>query len=162
MAEGHRAPVEVSGSVPRFVVNPKDFIGLHLVGEDEDRACWVLYRQIVGTVSGWWPPEHAGVEEKLAIARRMRREQGSPLWRPVEIGEERPLDLVLMRGQAGHGRDARLVPMHVGCVVRPGLMLDAEKRSGVMLRAYRSTSTFSAHPKVKVRFIRLYRPEALA
>lgn len=161
MAEGHHSPQQIPGRFPRAGLNPQAFLGLRFRADDGRRVCWILYRHIVRETAGISLPEYEGVEDAAEISRIMRGEQISRRWLPVAPRDERPLDLVLMRGQVGHGREARLAPMHVGCVTRPGWMLDAEEGTGVMHRCFRETLTSEAHPKVRHRFIGVYRSRLL-
>lgn len=123
--------------------------------------CWGLYRLIVGERLGVWLDEFGGVDKPLSIARTMLLTQG-PQWAPVTPGEERPFDLVMMRGTVGEGRSARSAGLHVGCVIEPGKMIDIEERTNVMVRAYRNTPHFVAHPTVVNRVTGIFRSVALA
>jgi cell wall-associated NlpC family hydrolase len=123
--------------------------------------CWGLYRLIVGERLGTWLDEFGGVESPIAIARTMATTDG-PNWVRLQPGEDRPFDLVMMRGVVGEGRAARSAGLHVGCVIEPGKMIDIEETTGVMIRAYRNTSRFSAMPTVINRVTGLFRPAVLA
>lgn len=124
--------------------------------------CWGLYREIVAEVAGVALDEHGGVAGYPAIARRLADERSASDWRRIEPGDERGLDLVLMSGLV---RDAsgrtRSAPLHVGCVVEPGLMIDIEETTGIMVRAYRDTLRRAALPTVVPRVLGLYRHHTL-
>lgn len=124
--------------------------------------CYGLYRLIVGEHLGVWLDEFGGVEDYRTIARTISSGTSGPGWIRLEPGAERPLDMVMLSGIVGRGRDARSLPLHVGCVVEPGLMLDIEETKGVMRRAYRTTPTVSADPSVVNRVIAVLRPTVLA
>ncbi|WP_333822867.1 NlpC/P60 family protein [Pinisolibacter sp.] len=124
--------------------------------------CWGLYRAIVAEAAGVVLDEHGGLGAYPAIARRLTDEAAAAGWRRIEPGAERPLDLVLMTGlvRGGDGR-TRSAPLHVGCVVMPGLMIDTEETTGVMVRAFRDTALRRALPTVTPRLLGLHRPAAL-
>jgi len=122
--------------------------------------CWGLYRLIVGERAGVWLDEFGGVESYRAIARTVEAERGG--WRETAAGEERPLDAVLMRGLVGQGRQTVAVALHIGCVVEPGLMIDIDDGTGVMVRAFRSTPTRTAKVDVANRVIGIFRASAIA
>lgn len=121
--------------------------------------CWGLYRLLVGEQTGIWLEDYAGTENLRLAARTARQEARHGLsWVPVPAGQERPLDAVLMTGLiAGHA-----APVHIGCVIEPGRMIDIEETKGVMVRAFRSTSRFQASASVANRVRGIYRPVALA
>ena len=124
--------------------------------------CWGLYRAIVAEVGGVVLDEHGDVVAHPPIARRLAAERRASHWREVEAGAERPLDLVLMTGLIadGEGR-THAAPLHVGCVIEPGLMIDTEETTGVMVRAFRDTSRRRVLPTVAPRVLGLYRHVAL-
>lgn len=124
--------------------------------------CWGLYRLIVGELRGLWLAEFEGHEEPLRIARTAQREASDGGWLPVAPGEERPFDAVLMTGLLGEGRGTLSAPIHVGCVIAPGRLIDIEESGGVKIRAFRSTSTLRAKPEVANRVRGIFRPVALA
>lgn len=123
--------------------------------------CWGLYRAIVARAAGVDLDEHGDVVAHASVARRLAAERREAHWRPIEAGDERTFDLVLMTGLVD--RDRRLVaaPLHVGCVIEPGSMIDTEETTGVMVRAYRDTALRRALPTVVPRFLGLYRHAAL-
>lgn len=147
------------------MIRVPDYLRLRFAMGGRDRPtvdCWGLYRLIVGEQTGKWLAEFEGVESRLAIARTLAREGSSSSWTAVPAGEERELDLVLMRGLIGKGKETATAPMHVGCVTKPGWVLHIEESVGVLHQAFRSTSTALAHPNVGPRVLGIYRPEALA
>jgi len=147
------------------MINPADYLRLGFLMGGRARPavdCYGLYRLIVGERLGVWIDEFGGVETPYAIARTMASGGTRPGWLTVAAGDERPFDMVMMRGVVGEGRAARSAPLHVGCVIEPGRMIDIEETTGVMVRAYRDTARFSALPTVVNRVTGLFRPAVLA
>ncbi len=107
--------------------------------------CYGLHRMIVGELTGVWLAEWSGTTDALEIARTLAGERAEGGWRKVDEGDERVADLVLMTGVAGAGMAARVVPMHVGTVLQPPMMMDIEIGRSAMVGpigrhpAYRST-----------------------
>jgi len=124
--------------------------------------CWGLYRLIVGEITGLWLSEFAGHEEPMRIARTAAREADAPSWVRVAPGDERGLDAVLMTGLAGEGRGTLMAPIHVGCVLEPGRMIDIEETGGVKVRVFRTTTRLRATPDVANRVRGIFRPAVLA
>lgn len=124
--------------------------------------CFGLYRVIVQERAGVVIPEHAASRSFLASKRALEAERAGGGWSEIEPGAERELDLVLMWGVTGRGRHARAVPLHCGCVVRPGLLIHIEDGVGVLVQQFRDTAATGAHPRVRERVLGIYRPEALA
>jgi cell wall-associated NlpC family hydrolase len=125
--------------------------------------CWGLYRLIVGEQLGVWLEDYAGTEELRAAARVAKSEASNwRSWVPVPAGEERPLDLVLLTGLITAAGTVHAAPVHVGCVLEPGRMIDIEETTGVMVRAYRSTSRVRASASVANRVRGIFRPAVLA
>lgn len=124
--------------------------------------CWGLYRLIVGEITGCWLSEFEGHDEPMRIARTAAREAGAPSWVRVPPGEERALDAVLMTRLAGAGRGTLMAPIHVGCVVEPGRMIDIEATGGVKVRVFRTTTRLRAAPDVANRVRGIFRPAVLA
>ena len=124
--------------------------------------CWGLYRLIVGEKLGIWLAEFEGHEEPRRIARTASIEAASSSWMQVPAGEERSLDAVLMTGLLGEGRGTVAAPIHVGCVLEPGRMIDIEEVGGVRVRTFRTTTTSRARPEVANRVRGIFRPAVLA
>lgn len=148
------------------MIRTADYFGLGFLKGGRERPavdCWGLYRLIVGETAGVWLAEFAGTEDLRNAVRVARQEAADGLeWLPVAAGTERPLDAVLMRGIFCDGSRVTAAPVHVGCVVEPGRMLDIEEVGGVRLRAFRSTARVLARPDVANRVLGLYRPQVLA
>lgn len=124
--------------------------------------CWGLYRLIVGESRGHWLGEFSGTVAPRTIARTARREAAQGEWLEIRPGQERPFDAVLMAGLIGEGAVVHSAPIHVGCVIEPGRLIDIEEGTGVMVRAYRNTSRFRASPAVANRVRGIFRPLVLA
>ena len=135
----------------------------HPAGRDWPAVdCWGLYRLIVGENFGVWLGEFSGLEDPRAIARTAMRESTSRDWLPVLPGAEQAGDAVLMTGLLGEGRLTLSAPIHVGCVIEPGRMIDIEATNGVLVRNFRSTSRLRAALEVANRVRGIFRPRALA
>lgn len=122
--------------------------------------CWGLYRLIVGERTGLWLDEFGGNESAYSIARVMAREVPGSGWDEIAPGEERTLDMVMMRGLVGQGRATISAALHVGCVVEPGLLIDIEETSGVKVRAFRDTASRASAPSLRNRVLGIYRARA--
>lgn len=119
-------------SIPIWVGH---YIGLSFKGHGRDRKgvdCWGLVRLVMAEQFGISLPSYATQYESTA-----REDQLAPLieeerkwWIPVETGDERLGDVVVlrMRGQ----------PIHVGLVIEQGRMLHAEVGIGSVLDSYKS------------------------
>lgn len=138
-------------------------LGFQMGGRERPAVdCWGLYRLIIGEQLGQWLEEYGGIDRPVGIARTMAGETAGAAWVPVRLGDERAFDMVMMRGAVGAGRAARPAPLHVGCVIEPGRMIDIEETTGVMIRAYRDTASVSALPTVAQRVTGIFRPAVLA
>lgn len=147
-----------------MTIRTEDYLNLRFQGAGRARPfvdCWGLYRLIVGETTGIWLAEFAGVAELKRTAGVVRSEQVGGDWRPVAPGAELALDLVLMRGILRDGSRVTAAPVHIGCVIGEGRMIDIEEVVGVRVRAFRSTARVTARPDVANRVVGLFRPGAL-
>lgn len=147
------------------LIQVQNYLRLGFVKGGRDRPlvdCWGLYRLIVGESLDIWLAEFEGHEAPMRIARTAAREASSSGWLPVVPGDERPFDCVLMTGLLGEGRGTLSAPIHVGCVVDVGRLIDIEEIGGVRVRAFRTTSTARASSEVANRIRGIFRPRALA
>lgn len=147
------------------MIRTEDYLRLGFLKGGRERPavdCWGLYRLIVGEVRGIWLSEFEGHEEPLRIARTAAREASGNGWVSVPAGEEQPFDAVLMTGLLGDGRGTLAAPIHVGCVLDAGRMIDIEEVGGVMVRTFRNTPTLRATPDVANRVRGIFRPAVLA
>lgn len=146
--------------------SPRDYLSIRFRLGGRDRAtgldCWGLYRLIVRDATGVELGEHGDIASYPDIARVLGAARRASSWRRIDPAEERPLDLVLMTGlvRASDGR-LRSAPLHVGCVIEPGLMIDIEETTGVMVRPFRDTARRAALPTVAPRFLGVWRHAAL-
>lgn len=163
MAQALGARVGVQGGV-QAVIRIEDYLRLGFLKGGRERPlvdCWGLYRLIVGEGRGVWLEEFAGHEDPLRVARTVTREATAGGWLPVEPGRERPLDAVLMTGLLGEGRGTLSAPIHVGCVIGLGQLIDIEETGGVKVRTFRNTTTMRAAPAVANRVRGIFRPAVL-
>jgi cell wall-associated NlpC family hydrolase len=81
--------------------------------------------------------EYSDTKDRVGVTSTFEAE--SRKWSERRIGEEKPYDVAAFNimGQ----------PMHVGLVVKPGLMIHAERGCGVYLTNYRRESQWSKRLK---------------
>lgn len=92
--------------------------------------CWGLVRVAFADLVGIQLSAHpVGAYDALAVTRAMRAETTGGDWHPVAIGEEQPMDVVVMQTIHATGHVAEL---HVGLVVRPGKLIHVEEPAGTM------------------------------
>lgn len=147
------------------MIRVEDYLRLRFAKGGRERPavdCWGLYRLIVREGRGVWLAEFEGHDEPLRIARTAEREAAAGGWMKVQPGDERAFDAVLMTGLLGEGRSTLSAPIHIGCVVAPGKLIDIEETGEVKVRAFRTTSKLSARPEVANRVVGIFRPVALA
>lgn len=165
MAEALDPSERVQGGI-QAVINIENYLRLGFLKGGRERPavdCWGLYRLLVGELRGVWLAEFDGNVEPLRIARTASREAADGgSWVAVPAGEERPLDAVLMTGLLGEGRGTLAAPIHVGCVLEAGRMIDIEEVGGVRVRTFRTTAKLRAAPEVANRVRGIFRPAVLA
>ncbi|RFC66440.1 hypothetical protein DYI37_03075 [Fulvimarina endophytica] len=112
--------------------------------------CYGLHRAILMTVAGIEDVPEWGEGYSVADARRVGAlfEEGAARRPWIAVTEEREFDAILLR------RRGRL-PLHVGTVVRPGIMLHITSQHSPRLEDYRS-------PEWRSRVLGFFRHEALA
>lgn len=109
-----------------------DYIRIPFVEHGRDRDgvdCWGLVRLVYFDRLGIDLPTltgYANTKDKLTIPGIIGQE--SSLWQPVSLGAEKELDVAVFRICG--------VPMHVGIVVKPGIMLHSECGSGTYVANY--------------------------
>lgn len=141
--------------------DPATYVRLPYREDGRDRRgvdCWGLWRMIVRDVTGIDVGEHGDVHGRFGIARRLADERASGAWCLVPGAQDRALDLVLMTGVGPAGRVA---PMHVGCVWRPGVMIDIEAGPGVVVQQFRPTPRAQILPTLANRVLGVYRHERI-
>lgn len=124
--------------------------------------CRGLYLMIVRDRAGVALPDYGVSADALKWVRGIERERASGDWLEVEPGQERELDLVLMREIVGRGDYARPLALHCGCVVEPGRMIDISRAAGVRVTQFRDTPKKRANGTVRQSVIGIYRPQELA
>lgn len=123
--------------------------------------CRGLYLLIVQDRAGVALPDYEVSADRLAWVRGIERERQSGDWLAIEPGDERELDLVLMRDFVGRGDHVRPLALHCGCVVEPGRMIDITAM-GVRVSQFRDTLRRKADGRVKHDVLGIYRPRVLA
>jgi hypothetical protein len=108
----------------------------------------VLFGELTGISLSAHP---VGAYDARAVTRAKRAEEGSGQWRPVEIGQERHFDCVVMQTIHATGHVAEL---HVGWVVRPGKLIHVEEPAGTMCVPF-------GHPTIDGRIRKIWRHRQL-
>ncbi len=129
---------------------PAEYLPIPFVDRGLTRAgcdCYGLYRLILLEQTGHALPEHPDVAagETLAKLRNILAAAKSAEWTKVEPGDELGFDVVLMRGQFEAEGRKHSRPIHMGCVVEPGVLIHTEEGAGVTLAPYRE------HPRIRSR-----------
>ena len=129
------------------------YVGLPFVNLGRDRAgldCYGLVRLVLADQRGIALPSltetYASVEERAELAAALSAISAQSPWAPVARGGEQPFDVAMF---SVFGR-----PLHLGIVVRPGLMLHVSDGHDSRIEDYRR-GTWAP------RLIALYRHEAL-
>ncbi len=112
----------------------------------EGLDCWGLARLILAERFGVDLPsysrEYRDTTDKAAVAAAVQRHL--PAWTPVAEGHEREGDVVLMESAFGH--------LHMGVVVRPGVMIHIERGAEVTLCNFLINKIYGQRPRS------IYRP----
>lgn len=129
------------------------YLGLPFVSLGRGRGgldCYGLVRLVLAEERGITLPSYteayASVGERAEIAAALSGAIAQRTWREVPPGREQPFDIALF---SVFGR-----PLHVGIVVRPGLMLHVSDGHDSRIEDYRA-------PTWAARLIAIYRHEAL-
>jgi cell wall-associated NlpC family hydrolase len=115
--------------------------------------CWGLVRLILLEQQNIELPTYSEVEEGANL-QKLKAIGGAALseqWEEITKGDERAFDVVLMKGQIEHEGSKYSRPIHIGCVVKPGMLIHIELGSEVSVVDYRN------HPRVKHRVVGFYR-----
>lgn len=128
------------------------FVGIPYGERGRDRAscdCWGLVRLVLaerGIVIPAYDLGHATPEERERVAALIRQEKAREPWLPVQAGEERDYDVVVMpRGRAD---------MHIGIVAKP--------RTKMMLHVSRALGSSRVESYRDMPRLTFYRHGALA
>ena len=114
-----------------------EYIGIPFVDLGRDREgldCWGLFRLVLQEQLGIELPSFIEVYEGETsnwehLGRAITGRIAQVGWEPVPAGQEQPGDGVLCR--------LRGEPMHVGVVVRPGIMIHTHRGTNACLEPYR-------------------------
>lgn len=143
-----------------MTISTKPYVGLPFAEHGRDRSgvdCWGLVRLVIGDVTGVWLPSFSTTYASTTTGDEVAESVAvncfnCPEWTTVPAGDERPTDMVVMKGwwRAPAG-GLRSGPIHVGVVVRPGSMLHVEEGIDAAVGQYRSD--LRIRPRV-LRFVR--------
>ena len=111
-----------------------NYIGLPYKPKGRDRSgvdCWGLHRLIKQEVKGVLLPDftqsYLDPDDSDSVARLVLAEARKN-WMPVQHGEELPFDVIVLRLKSS--------PMHIGTVVRPGVMIHVLDGTCAVLEEY--------------------------
>lgn len=129
----------------------RDYVGIPYRDLGRDRSgcdCWGLARLVwterAGVEVPMYGTVHGGGGAGGEVEPAVLEATSGDLWNPVQWGDERGFDAVLMRGvwrDAGGALHAGLI--HVGIVAAPGVMLHIEQGIDASLGFYRSDPRLS-------------------
>lgn len=131
------------------------YVGLpYRVGgrERDGLDCWGLVRLVWREEFGLAVPEHAGVEwgceaATASVSAYIAQEAAGAGYWPVAAGQEREGDAILLR--------VRGLPLHVGVVLTPGIMLHVAEGADAVVEGYHSMAWSR-------RVLGFYRPKGIA
>ena len=114
-------------------MNTNDFIRIPFMDHGRTREgvdCWglacVIFKEVRDISLPLMSVGYENTKDKLRISDLI--ETNATQWTVVEEGDEQLFDMAVFRMR---GR-----PMHIGVVVKPGLMIHCERGSGVHLTRY--------------------------
>lgn len=117
----------------RYVGIPYEEYGRTQLGAD----CWGIVRLILTEQAGLDLPENPIDPTDGSGIERLIGEHLGP-WNVIIPGDEQPFDVILMSGCYGKGFDMRRATMHVGLVLRPGIMIHSTSNTGAaVIERYR-------------------------
>lgn len=117
--------------------------------------CYGLVRAILTERAGLSLARHDGfdVSRGMDVAALISSEATD--WLPIERGDERQFDVVIMRGVFEAGGKMVGADMHMGLVTKPGHLIHTEEKAGVQHQPF-------THPAIRDRIRKIYRHRALA
>jgi|SRR5690348_7644255 len=150
-----------TSNVPSAVSNLRwvdRYIGIRFKSKGRDFSgvdCWGLHRLICMEKAGLSDkdlPLYVGIGsfEGKKVGEEVQRNIGK-IWMPIQRGLERPFDAVLMKGEYIHNGVWKRGEIHIGTIVRPGLLVHIE--NGMLGAVCLSLS----HPEIEQRFVGIYR-----
>jgi len=117
-------------NVPSWVA---EYIGIPFLARGRDREginCWALLGLVFRERYGVELPEYVEVHPQNPKAVGEHYEEEIQDWLPVESGQERAGDVLSLRTPGW--------PLHVGLVVRPGLMLHIATGTHSVVESYQA------------------------
>ena len=117
----------------KYIGIPYEEYGRTQLGAD----CWGLVRMIWAEQAGLDLPEHT-IDPRSGETVASTIESHLGPWNVINPGEELQFDAVLMTGCYGKGFGMRRATMHVGLVLRPGIMIHSTSNTGAaVIERYR-------------------------
>lgn len=120
--------------------------------------CWGLVRLVILESTGVKLPEYPEISQGASLTklRTILAAADGPEWSEINAGNERAFDVVLMKGIVLHDGKRHQRPIHIGCVIAPGMLIHIEQGSDVTVVDYRT------HPRMKHRITGFYRHRRLS
>lgn len=101
--------------------------------------CWGLICDIFSSQRGIHLSDYPEIPEgaNLAKIKAILSAAKGPQWADIPAGKEQPFDVVLMRSIISVDDRRHSRPIHIGCVLSPGVMIHIQRDSGVSIVNYR-------------------------
>lgn len=157
MAQASVHPTNLPSTVPdvRWV---DKYVGIRFKDKGRDNGgvdCWGLHRLICMEKAGLSDkdlPAYVGIGafEGKKVWEEVKMNIGT-IWMPIQRGLERPFDAVLMKGEYIINGVWKRGDVHIGTIVRPGLMIHIE--NGMLGAVCLSLN----HSEIEQRFVGIYR-----
>ena len=117
--------------------------------------CWGLVALVYKRQAAIDLEPFSAVESTDGAAVEMVITREAAKWVPVSRGDEKALDVVVMRSIFEHDGKAMTADMHIGVMTGPGFILHTEQKAGAM-------HVPLDHQTIKQRIRAVYRHRALA